>query len=211
MHLRISSSLPITGSSLPSRAAWVRSRAYLARASYLPSGSWSVTLLVPRMSLTACSSLSLVRPSALYRLSPKRASSAMLSTRCSMLTNWSPHLALRSMERLTTPSRLRPSTCAESPDTLGCLRMNASVRSSRRVGSDPALTNTLRAMPLGCSSRALSRCSVSTICWLYSLAMSGAATMACHALSVNWFCVILFPADESVAAARTCRLCLPGR
>ena len=36
---RISSSRPITGSSLPSRAAAVRSRAYLASASYLPSGS----------------------------------------------------------------------------------------------------------------------------------------------------------------------------
>ena len=36
--------LPITGSSLPSRAAWVRSRPYLVRASYLPSGFWSCTL-----------------------------------------------------------------------------------------------------------------------------------------------------------------------
>ena len=33
--------LPITGSSLPSRAACVRSRPYLASASYLPSGFWS--------------------------------------------------------------------------------------------------------------------------------------------------------------------------
>jgi hypothetical protein len=36
--------LPMTGSSLPSRAACVRSRPYLASASYLPSGFWSVTL-----------------------------------------------------------------------------------------------------------------------------------------------------------------------
>ena len=39
MQRRISSSRPMTGSSLPSRAAAVRSRAYRCRASYLPSGS----------------------------------------------------------------------------------------------------------------------------------------------------------------------------
>ena len=39
MARRISSSRPMTGSSFPSRAAAVRSRAYLASASYLPSGS----------------------------------------------------------------------------------------------------------------------------------------------------------------------------
>ncbi len=39
MQRRISSSRPITGSSFPSRAAAVRSRAYLVRASYFPSGS----------------------------------------------------------------------------------------------------------------------------------------------------------------------------
>jgi hypothetical protein len=43
MARRTSSSRPITGSSFPSRAAAVRSRAYLVSASYLPSGSWSVT------------------------------------------------------------------------------------------------------------------------------------------------------------------------
>jgi hypothetical protein len=34
---------------LPSRAAAVRSRAYFDSASYFPSGSWSTTLLLPRI------------------------------------------------------------------------------------------------------------------------------------------------------------------
>mmetsp|Transcript_19181 Transcript_19181/g.48753 ORF Transcript_19181/g.48753 Transcript_19181/m.48753 type:complete len:246 (-) Transcript_19181:664-1401(-) len=111
MARRTSSSRPITGSSLPSRAACVRSRAYLASASYLPSGSWSVTLLAPRTSATAFSSLSPAAPSPLSRAAPKRPSSASASTRCSTLTNASPYLALTSIARFTTPSRLRPSTC----------------------------------------------------------------------------------------------------
>lgn len=39
MHLRISSSLPITGSSLPFRAMVVKSFPYFSSDSYLPSGS----------------------------------------------------------------------------------------------------------------------------------------------------------------------------
>jgi hypothetical protein len=42
--------------------------------------------------------------------------------------------------------------------------MNASVLSSSRVGSLPALLMMRLARPLGCSSRAFSRCSLSTIC-----------------------------------------------
>ena len=38
MVRRISSSLPITGSSFPSRASWVKSRPYFSKASYFPSG-----------------------------------------------------------------------------------------------------------------------------------------------------------------------------
>lgn len=75
--------------------------------------------------------------------------------------------------------------CAVSPVTRGCLLIKASVLSNSRVASLPALLITLRASPLGCSNRALRRCSVSTICCWYSLAISGAATIACQALSVN--------------------------
>mmetsp|Transcript_22788 Transcript_22788/g.40337 ORF Transcript_22788/g.40337 Transcript_22788/m.40337 type:complete len:215 (+) Transcript_22788:374-1018(+) len=51
MVLRISSSRPITGSSLPSIAACVRSRAYLSSASYETSGFLDLTLDPPRISM----------------------------------------------------------------------------------------------------------------------------------------------------------------
>ena len=57
-------------------------------------------------------------------------------------------------------------TCWESPVTRGWRRMKSSVLSSRPVGLEPALARMRRARPLGCSSRHLNRCSVSTICWL---------------------------------------------
>src|SRR3989454_5974522 len=50
---RISSSRPMTGSSLPLRARSVRSRLYFARAWYFSSGSWSVTRWVPRIDVSA--------------------------------------------------------------------------------------------------------------------------------------------------------------
>ena len=62
------------------------------------------------------------------------------------------------MERVGAP------TWPESPVTRGCCLMKASVLSSRREGSLPALDTILRARPLGCSSRPLKRCSTSTIC-----------------------------------------------
>jgi hypothetical protein len=105
-----------------------------------------------------------------------------------------------------TQQLCQPTCCAVSPDTRGCRLINASVDSSSRVASLPALLITLRANPLGCSSRAFSKCSVSTICWLYSDAISGAATIACHALSVNSCCVMRLPPPLPDAAARAAKL-----
>ena len=53
MQRRISSSRPITGSSLPWRASSTRSRPYRCRAWYFSSGFWSVTLAPPRTSWIA--------------------------------------------------------------------------------------------------------------------------------------------------------------
>ena len=69
--------------------------------------------------------------------------------------------------------------------TRGCRRMNASVASSSAVGLPPALDTARRARPLGCSSSAFIRCSVSTICCEYCLAISGAAVTACRRGTVN--------------------------
>ena len=59
---RISSSRPITGSSLPCAAASVRSRPYFSSAWNLSSGFWSVTRCEPRTSASALSSSSRVAP-----------------------------------------------------------------------------------------------------------------------------------------------------
>ncbi|EXI72975.1 MAG: hypothetical protein AW07_02907 [Candidatus Accumulibacter sp. SK-11] len=59
---RISSSRPITGSSLPSRARSVRSMQYLASDCRCPSDSWLSTACPPRTDATACSSDALTSP-----------------------------------------------------------------------------------------------------------------------------------------------------
>mmetsp|Transcript_37926 Transcript_37926/g.112276 ORF Transcript_37926/g.112276 Transcript_37926/m.112276 type:complete len:272 (-) Transcript_37926:424-1239(-) len=112
MHRRTSSSRPITGSSLPSRAACVKSRAYLCSASYLPSGFWSVTICPPRTSRAAASRLSRLSPCACSSLpTPLSRSSATASSKCSTLMNESPHDALMLSARESVDSRWRPRIC----------------------------------------------------------------------------------------------------
>ncbi|MNE47482.1 hypothetical protein D3C80_1418920 [compost metagenome] len=62
MVRRISSSRPITGSSLPSSARSVRSMVYFSSAWRFSSALASSTFLPPRTLSMACSSFSLVRP-----------------------------------------------------------------------------------------------------------------------------------------------------
>mmetsp|Transcript_9948 Transcript_9948/g.29866 ORF Transcript_9948/g.29866 Transcript_9948/m.29866 type:complete len:425 (+) Transcript_9948:2589-3863(+) len=203
----ISSSLPMTGSSLPSRAATVRSRPYLANTSYFPSGSLSVTRLLPRTCLTASNNRCRSRPSPWRAFWPNRESSRKASNRCSTLTNSSPNSARVSWALPISPSRFRPKICEESPLTRGCFEINDSVASSRAVGLASAFVTTRRTIPLGCSSSAFIKCSVSTICCEYCFAISGAATIACHAFSVNSFWLMRFPLPAP--SARTIHSLLP--
>ena len=71
MTRRISSSRPMTGSSLPCSAASVRSRPNFSSAWYLSSGFWSVTRWGPRTSVSACQERVLARAGAPQRL-PRR-------------------------------------------------------------------------------------------------------------------------------------------
>ena len=89
MARRISSSRPITGSNLPSRARCVRSVPYLARASNCCSLVLVVTVFPLRGSVTArFRSISVGSP--LPRYSPRRA-----SRRASAATNESPSCPAR--------------------------------------------------------------------------------------------------------------------
>ena len=68
MTRRISSSRPMTGSSLPCSAASVRSRPNFSSAWYLSSGFWSVTRCGPRTSPSALSSASRGAPCGAQRV-----------------------------------------------------------------------------------------------------------------------------------------------
>src|SRR5207237_213104 len=81
---RISSSRPMTGSSLPSSAAFVRSRPNFSSAWYLSSGFWSVTRCGPRTDLTASASWSRDAPVSTW------GSAASARSRCSVETYSSP-------------------------------------------------------------------------------------------------------------------------
>ena len=69
MARRISSSRPITGSSLPSRARWVKSRVYFFRASRWSSALGLSTVAPPRMALMAVLRLCSLAP-AFFRILP---------------------------------------------------------------------------------------------------------------------------------------------
>ncbi len=99
MTRRISSSRPMTGSSLPLRASSVRSRPYFSRAWYCSSGFWLVTRWLPRTSLSASSRSS--------RLTFSR-SPAMASRMCSMerYSSLNPVRSLSARLRVSRRSRL---------------------------------------------------------------------------------------------------------
>ena len=92
---RISSSRPITGSSLPCSAASVRSRPKRSSAWYLSSGDWSVTRCGPRTWPTASASWSCDALAGRCRGSPASASS-----RCSVEMYSSPSPRASSSARL---------------------------------------------------------------------------------------------------------------
>ncbi len=100
---RTSSSRPITGSSLPSRACAVRSRLKRSSAWNFDSGSWSVTRREPRTSASAASTASLVTPAPASSLAASPSPVAMPASRCSVETYWSPRapasLRARSISR----------------------------------------------------------------------------------------------------------------
>src|SRR5216683_2859532 len=88
MTRRISSSRPITGSSLPLRARSVRSIAYFSSARYCDSGSCEVTRCEPRTAVSACAMRSRVAPEARSASpAPPRFSEASASRMCSVETD----------------------------------------------------------------------------------------------------------------------------
>ncbi len=116
MTRRISSSRPMTGSSLPARAASVRSRPYFCSASYRFSGFWSVTRCDPRIWVNEFITVSRVMPRCVSRrtASVRDAVSNAARSRCSVLTYSSPNARASSSAFWSSVRKLPLSVgCAE--------------------------------------------------------------------------------------------------
>mmetsp|Transcript_28658 Transcript_28658/g.77143 ORF Transcript_28658/g.77143 Transcript_28658/m.77143 type:complete len:212 (+) Transcript_28658:458-1093(+) len=106
---RISSSRPITGSSLPSAAARVRSAPYLSRASKTDSADWLSTFCPLRRSVSAASRLAIETSCFWIELAVKRVSSfASAITRWSTAMNESPIRVFRKPASLITFCSVAP-------------------------------------------------------------------------------------------------------
>ena len=116
---RISSSRPITGSSLPWRARSVRSSVYFFSASRWPSASAESTFSPPRTASIAASSALRVRP--WPRTMPPRSvlASASASRNISLAMNWSPRLVASFSAACSSATRSRPG-CTGWPPPCTC-------------------------------------------------------------------------------------------
>ena len=176
---RISTSRPMTGSSLPRRASSVRSRAYCSSARNVDSGVCDVTRWLPRTAASACRMASREAP---WRASSCPAGSlvlaAMASRICSAETYSSLNFSASSnaASRTSFVSLLR--YCCETPLTLGSRSICAAISASRVSGRTPRRFKSGGTTPSGCATSAASRCSGSSCCWPAFPAMSCASCSA---------------------------------
>ena len=148
MTRRISSSRPMTGSSLPERASAVRSRPYLSSDWNISSGFSEVMRAEPRMSRSADSSASFVVPSSLAK-----ATSTWSTERYSSPMSW------RSSSAASKPARVSAERPGCVPPTVRGSWATFSLSAALiAMGSSPAATTSGRAMPSAWLSRANSRC-----------------------------------------------------
>ena len=185
---RISSSRPITGSSLPRSARSVRSTAYLASASNAPSGDCDVTRCAPRTLRSAANRDSRVTPASRRMWATASPCCNSESNRCSVETYSSPKAANSSWLRTKT-SRATGASCgdAASPLTRGTRSSAASVAIRTSAVVIPDRSRVVTAMPSLSASSAASRCSGRIWAWPRSAAMLAAWLMACCDRSVNRF------------------------
>ena len=113
MARRISSSRPITGSSLPERARSVKSMQYFFKASRWPSASAEFTLSPPRNASTAEDRLWRVRPCCLAFCAKSVFASLKASKNNSLAMNWSPRFIASFSAACINEMRSRPTcTCS---------------------------------------------------------------------------------------------------
>ena len=183
---RISSSRPITGSSLPWRARSVRSRVYFARASRWPSASWFDTLWPPRIDSIARSRCSRVAPCCLNSRPASPLSSSRASRNSSEAMNWSPRFCASLSVRFSRFDSSRETlTSPPCPSTLG--RRPIAALSASRSGPTltPAFASSELVPPSSCSIRASSRWTGSMYGLSLPIARLWASAKACWNLVVN--------------------------
>ncbi len=191
--LLISSSRPITGSSLWFFASATRSWPYFERASYVSSGLSLVTRVLPRTVESAVRKLWLVMPK---RLKISRIAESGFSIMASIMCSTETYSSFIRFAWLSA-STSTASTSAEiyifpgsrpGPVTLGSFFTACSTVSSTLLGSMPIFCRSCGISPFSCSSRAFARCSCSICMQLFSRAMLCASSSASSDLWVK-FCI----------------------
>src|SRR4051794_39411431 len=209
MTRRISSSRPMTGSSLPCSASSVRSRPNFSSAWYLSSADWSVTRWGPRTSPIALSRFSLLAPPARSASPASEGWAARASSRCSVETYSSLRRRISSSpSRRTRTSSLDGPAASPPAVSVGIASSRALTAPRSAPASAPSLASTGTTTPPSCSSSTPSRCSGVT-CGLWRRSASWpAAAMASWALMVNRSACIRNlsrgDADCSASLARAC-------
>ena len=199
---RISESRPITGSSLPSLARWVRSIEYLSSADSPPSDSALVMRLSPRESLNAFSRAAVVTPFDARMFFASESTSARAMSRCSVLTNWSPSLSARVSASASTLASA-PDSCGcatEEPELLGSLSMAAEAAPSTRAASAPTAFSSGATELSGTMSIACSRCTGSAVGLPLVRASLTAAVTASRLIVVS-FSVSISPSSQFPGSA----------
>ncbi len=186
MTRRISSSRPMTGSSLPWRARAVRSRVYFSRTWYLPSGSGSVTRCEPRTAARALRTASSLTPFARRtREASFLPSLSMARKRCSVET----YSSLSSSASLRAASRIwrRAGESVDSPPPLTLGRRPSAASMSARIlaAGAPILARMALTMFSSWARKLASRCSGRISWWPISSAKPWAFWMASWDMTVN--------------------------
>ena len=185
MQRRISSSRPMTGSSLPAFARSVRSSVYLARACLWLSSVWEEIFSPPRTSSIAFSSAPFVTP-AFFRILPvSPLSPAAASRKSSEAMYWSPRFCASLSATLRSWASSRE-TCTSPgvPSTLGSRAIDSERLFLRALGLPPALA--IRPEMPWSSSSASNRCCGSMYWWSCPSAEDWASASASCSLVVNF-------------------------
>ena len=175
---RISSSRPITGSSLPRRAISVRLRAYFSKAWKESSGFCETTRWLPRIALSASSTLPLVAPASRSKSAAAPRPSRQARSRCSTETKSSRKPSARRSAESSSARMRSPGWGLAPPSTRGPASSLSPKRVFRRSTSAPIRPSRTGTSPPSWVNRARSRCSGVISAWPSS---SAAAWAACKA------------------------------